>query len=671
MEKIYLKVFELTGLKEDETGKYYVKVYWKNKKYKTAMQEDGYYFFNEHFLIPVEHVADEKNEILSIEVWLSSLFNTKVAYTFFTLDFIRKEKTVKQKVKLIDILRSCTLELSLNIVRDQMDVTFFNVKEIYQHKTDQEIRDAISMHRTEQEVLRAFRSEYARRVNSLPLVVPPQGNHWAGQGAPTNQWTQQSAPTNQWAQQSASSNQWEGHFAHSPNGHVQRDAPRKDNMHPPPGAESHMYASTAYVPMTPATGMTNSHYHYTPVDHQKELPCAGGKIPLSAPSQLNSGTVLASHSAHHAGMHINTRVSNPSEKYNLCKPHPVDNFYGGDNQTNQVPYQSGIYNIGAASPYSDRILHRSHGNKKKALLIGINYYGSREELSGCTNDTLRMMNLLISKYNFHDSPTSMVRLIDNESNPNYRPTRKNILSALNWLTKDNQPGDVFFFLYSGHGSQQKDYTYLEDDGYNETILPCDHKTEGQIIDDELHRFLVQPLNDGVKLIAVMDCCNAGSCIDLAYKYKLKSKKWKEVKNPFHVVCDVSQFSGCKDMEFSREIDTGRHAPGGALVTAMIHVLGASEAAQGLPLGVPLNPNALTYDHLLQNVSSYIKSYHDQKIVFMASQKFDLDRVFDFDHILRNKNGNLGQNVNKLVQKNKKTKKSKESKKNKHDFFSFF
>ncbi|KMZ98925.1 hypothetical protein PVNG_00719 [Plasmodium vivax North Korean] len=593
MEKIYLKVFELTGLKEDETGKYYVKVYWKNKKYKTAMQEDGYYFFNEHFLIPVEHVADEKNEILSIEVWLSSLFNTKVAYTFFTLDFIRKEKTVKQKVKLIDILRSCTLELSLNIVRDQMDVTFFNVKEIYQHKTDQEIRDAISMHRTEQEVLRAFRTE------------------------------------------------------------------------------SHMYASTAYVPMTPATGMTNSHYHYTPVDHQKELPCAGGKIPLSAPSQLNSGTVLASHSAHHAGMHINTRVSNPSEKYNLCKPHPVDNFYGGDNQTNQVPYQSGIYNIGAASPYSDRILHRSHGNKKKALLIGINYYGSREELSGCTNDTLRMMNLLISKYNFHDSPTSMVRLIDNESNPNYRPTRKNILSALNWLTKDNQPGDVFFFLYSGHGSQQKDYTYLEDDGYNETILPCDHKTEGQIIDDELHRFLVQPLNDGVKLIAVMDCCNAGSCIDLAYKYKLKSKKWKEVKNPFHVVCDVSQFSGCKDMEFSREIDTGRHAPGGALVTAMIHVLGASEAAQGLPLGVPLNPNALTYDHLLQNVSSYIKSYHDQKIVFMASQKFDLDRVFDFDHILRNKNGNLGQNVNKLVQKNKKTKKSKESKKNKHDFFSFF
>ncbi|KMZ79728.1 hypothetical protein PVIIG_01002 [Plasmodium vivax India VII] len=593
MEKIYLKVFELTGLKEDETGKYYVKVYWKNKKYKTAMQEDGYYFFNENFLIPVEHVADEKNEILSIEVWLSSLFNTKVAYTFFTLDFIRKEKTVKQKVKLIDILRSCTLELSLNIVRDQMDVTFFNVKEIYQHKTDQEIRDAISMHRTEQEVLRAFRTE------------------------------------------------------------------------------SHMYASTAYVPMTPATGMTNSHYHYTPVDHQKELPCAGGKIPLSAPSQLNSGTVLASHSAHHAGMHINTRVSNPSEKYNLCKPHPVDNFYGGDNQTNQVPYQSGIYNIGAASPYSDRILHRSHGNKKKALLIGINYYGSREELSGCTNDTLRMMNLLISKYNFHDSPTSMVRLIDNESNPNYRPTRKNILSALNWLTKDNQPGDVFFFLYSGHGSQQKDYTYLEDDGYNETILPCDHKTEGQIIDDELHRFLVQPLNDGVKLIAVMDCCNAGSCIDLAYKYKLKSKKWKEVKNPFHVVCDVSQFSGCKDMEFSREIDTGRHAPGGALVTAMIHVLGASEAAQGLPLGVPLNPNALTYDHLLQNVSSYIKSYHDQKIVFMASQKFDLDRVFDFDHILRNKNGNLGQNVNKLVQKNKKTKKSKESKKNKHDFFSFF
>ncbi|GAB67234.1 metacaspase-like protein, partial [Plasmodium cynomolgi strain B] len=590
-------------------------------------------------------------------------------------------KTVKQKVQLIDILKSCTLELSVNIVRDQMDVTFFNVKEIYHHKTDKEIRDAISMHRTESEVLRAFRSEYVRSINSLPRTVPPHGNQWAGQSAPsTNQWAGQGAP---------STNQWEGQIVHSTNQYVQRDNPRKDNMNPPTGAESYAYAQTAYVPMTPNTGMTNSHYHYTPVIHQKELTSAGGKIPVSVSTQLNSGTVLANHSSHHTGMNINSSVSNPSvsnpsvsnpsvsnpsvcnpsvsnpsEKYNMCTPHMVDNFYGGGNHTNQVPYQSGMYNVGGASPYSDKILHHSSRNKKKALLIGINYYGSREELSGCTNDTVRMMNLLISKYNFHDSPTSMVRLIDNESNPNYRPTRKNILSALTWLTKDNEPGDVFFFLYSGHGSQQKDYTYLEDDGYNETILPCDHKTEGQIIDDELHRFLVQPLNDGVKLIAVMDCCNAGSCIDLAYKYKLKSRKWKEVKNPFHVVCDVSQFSGCKDMEFSHEIDTGRHAPGGALVTAMIHVLGASEAAQGAPRGA----NALTYDHLLQNVSSYISSYHDQKIVFMASQKFDLNRVFDFDHILKNKNGNLGQNVNKLVQKNKKNKKSK---KNKHDFFSFF
>ncbi|ANQ09340.1 Metacaspase-like protein [Plasmodium coatneyi] len=635
MEKIYLKVFELTGLKEDDTGKYYIKVYWKNKKYKTAVQEDGCYFFNEIFLIPVEHVADEKNEILSIEVWLSSLFNTKVAYTFFTLDFIKKEKTVKQKVQLIDILKSCTLELSVNIVRDQKDVTFFNVKEIYHHKTDKEIKDAISMHRTESEVLRVFRNEYARKINSQPPIVPPHGNQWAGQGAP---------PTNQ----------WEGQIVHSTNGYVQRDDPRKDNMHLPTGAEPHVYAANPYVPMTPTTGMTNSHYHYTPVVHQNELTSAGGKIPTSVPSQLNGGAVLANNSVHHARMNINTGVINHGEKYGLFTPHMVDNFYGGGNHTNQVTYQSGIYNVGAASPYSDKILHRSCRNKKKALLIGINYYGSREELSGCTNDTVRMMNLLISKYNFHDSPTSMVRLIDNESNPNYRPTRKNILSALTWLTKDNEPGDVFFFLYSGHGSQQKDYTYLEDDGYNETILPCDHKTEGQIIDDELHRFLVQPLNDGVKLIAVMDCCNAGSCIDLAYKYKLKSRKWKEVKNPFHVVCDVSQFSGCKDMQFSHEIDTGRHAPGGALVTAMIHVLGATRGA-----------NALTYDHLLQNVSSYIKSYHDQKIVFMASQKFDLNRAFDFDHILKNKNGNLGQNVNKLVHKNKK------SKKNKHDFFSFF
>lgn len=35
----------------------------------------------------------------------------------------------------------------------------------------------------------------------------------------------------------------------------------------------------------------------------------------------------------------------------------------------------------------------------------------------------------------------------------------------------------------GHGSQQRDYTGEEADGMNETILPTDHRSAGQIVDD--------------------------------------------------------------------------------------------------------------------------------------------------------------------------------------------
>ncbi|GAW81706.1 metacaspase 1 [Plasmodium gonderi] len=605
MDKIYLKVFELSGLQEDDCGSYYIKIYWKNKKYKTSIQRDGYYFFNDDFLIPVENLEKEKKEMLSIEVWMVGILNKKIAYTFFTLEFIEKERTLRQKVQLIDIIKKCTVELSLNLVRTQMDITFFNVKEIYQHKTDQEIRNIILIHRNQDEVVKILRNSH----------------------------TQLPTHSKEWPEQNVSSVPQYTHTAHE-------------------------------------SEMQNRHYHYNTGNHRNELSHVSNNIPFSTSNQLNNpANVINNTPSHSVNMKIDT--NNCDIKYiknSFPNPSILPNLYDDNNQRNQNYYQSNLYNIGSASPYSDKILHCSSRNKKKALLIGINYYGSSEELNGCTNDTVRMKNLLISKYNFYDSSTNMVRLIDNEINPIYRPTRKNILSALTWLTKDNQAGDVFFFLYSGHGSQQKDYTCIEDDGYNETILPCDHKTQGQIIDDELHKYLVQPLNDGVKLIAVMDCCNAGSCIDLAYKYKMKCRKWKEVKNPFHVVCDVSQFSGCKDMEFSHEIETGTHAPGGSLVTAMIHVLTTSVDSYKTGNIVPYS-NALTYDHLLQNVSDYIKSYHNQKIVFMASQKFSIDqRVFDFEHILKNKNDNLGQNINKLVKKKKK-KKNKDY--FKRDFFSFF
>lgn len=54
---------------------------------------------------------------------------------------------------------------------------------------------------------------------------------------------------------------------------------------------------------------------------------------------------------------------------------------------------------------------------------------------------------------------------------------------MQWLVGNAQPGDTLFFHYSGHGGQSVDQDGDEASGYDDTILPADFKTAGEIIDD--------------------------------------------------------------------------------------------------------------------------------------------------------------------------------------------
>jgi hypothetical protein len=58
----------------------------------------------------------------------------------------------------------------------------------------------------------------------------------------------------------------------------------------------------------------------------------------------------------------------------------------------------------------------------------------------------------------------------------------------------------------------------EDDGYDEVIYPVDFRSAGHIVDDEMHRIMVQPLEPGVRLTAIFDSCHSGSALDLPYIY---------------------------------------------------------------------------------------------------------------------------------------------------------
>ena len=81
------------------------------------------------------------------------------------------------------------------------------------------------------------------------------------------------------------------------------------------------------------------------------------------------------------------------------------------------------------------------GGRKLALLVGINYPGTKAELKGCHNDVARMRRCLVDRFGFDESGIRV--LIDDGSAP--QPTGANIRRALARLVGDARPGDFLFF----------------------------------------------------------------------------------------------------------------------------------------------------------------------------------------------------------------------------------
>lgn len=168
---------------------------------------------------------------------------------------------------------------------------------------------------------------------------------------------------------------------------------------------------------------------------------------------------------------------------------------------------------------------------RKALLIGINYIGSKNQLQGCINDSHNIYNILTSKYNYR--PEDIVELNDDQQEYIRIPTRENMIRAMQWLVKDAQPNDSLFFHYSGHGGQVPDQDGDEEDGMDDGVYPVDFQTADPLIDDEIHDIMVRPLQPGVRLTALFDSCHSGTVLDLPYTYSTKGvikepNMWKEI-----------------------------------------------------------------------------------------------------------------------------------------------
>lgn len=85
--------------------------------------------------------------------------------------------------------------------------------------------------------------------------------------------------------------------------------------------------------------------------------------------------------------------------------------------------------------------------QKKALLIGINYFGQRGQLHGCIDDVRNMAAYLNEHFGYKCE--DVVMLTDDQQRQLSIPTKENILRAMHWLVKTAQPNDSLFFYYSG------------------------------------------------------------------------------------------------------------------------------------------------------------------------------------------------------------------------------
>lgn len=131
----------------------------------------------------------------------------------------------------------------------------------------------------------------------------------------------------------------------------------------------------------------------------------------------------------------------------LGLPTVNSNAYVHGNPQAPPPPPQGMMSFGSGAPQGYGFQYSNCTGRRKALLIGINYFGQRGQLRGCINDVKNMSAYLNEVFGYKRE--DMVILTDDQQNPMSQPTKQNILRAMHWLVKDARPNDSLFFHYSG------------------------------------------------------------------------------------------------------------------------------------------------------------------------------------------------------------------------------
>jgi len=235
-------------------------------------------------------------------------------------------------------------------------------------------------------------------------------------------------------------------------------------------------------------------------------------------------------------------------------------------------------------------------SRKRALLVGINYINSVNELNGCINDAENVAKNLVGF-------STIVKLTDNTQT---KPTRNHILDQFRRMLMNSVAGDCLLFLFSGHGSQTVDRNGDETDKLDECLYTIDNK---YIKDDELNLLIRAYLKKNVTLFAIMDCCHSGTILDLKYEYLDYMENPKNIE----VTGNVIMISGSRDNQYSSDAYINSTYQG-AMTWAFLN---------------NLKPQ-ITWRELATNMRTSLSESEYTQIPVLSSGKFvDIDSKFLF------------------------------------------
>jgi len=245
----------------------------------------------------------------------------------------------------------------------------------------------------------------------------------------------------------------------------------------------------------------------------------------------------------------------------------------------------------------------SEAHTKKALIIGINYIGTSSRLNGCINDAKSIETYL------KGNDFTSIKLLTDETD--IKPTKLNILNELKNILETSNKNDTIFIFYSGHGSYTLDRNGDELDGYDELIVPLDFN---YIRDDDIKAVINTYGKPDTNLIALFDCCNSGTALDLKYQIleKLNYDDITENTRVSETPCNTLFISGCRDEQVSIETTVNNETQG--LMTWSF-------------LQTVSNNNPITWRNLVKQMRELLKTKSYQIPQLSSGKLFNPDTNF--------------------------------------------